>query len=353
MAKKTGEWWVLTADQAKQKYEDIKAQNLPFEVPIIDLSKFQDINNFCEAELTRLYKAIIVDGFLYVKNHGCDLEVAKRLRDITPTFYKASAYERKRVQRSRGLMENNGIAFENVIAKLKLDPSIKLDVAAIDCICRDYNIEMVKLNKKLLYWIEISLGLSPGKLLNRVVPYGEGFTCEALCYDNDAEGLGGHYDETVLTILMNDINTGGLSAQFNGVWHNIAPMKDIFIVNFGNMMEHLTAGVVTATWHAARNLQKEGEMRYSWPTFISPRQDLVLKTLPEFVWNKAAHIKKSEETHKEVWPEDNNTFAERMQDLANRDVKNNIGGTGGIWEFNFHRGRYNEALLAYNKSKTK
>ena len=94
-------------------------------------------------------------------------------------------------------------------------------------------------------------------------------------------------------------------------------------------------------------------MRYSWPTFISPREDLVLKTLPEFVWNKAAHIKKSEETHKEVWPEDNNTFAERMQDLENREVQNNIGGTGGIWEFNFHRGLYKEALRAYNKSKTK
>ena len=41
------------------------------------------------------------------------------------------------------------------------------------------------------------------------------------------------------------LNIVGLSARWKDEWHDVPPIKDAFVVNFGNIMEHFTSGVVT------------------------------------------------------------------------------------------------------------
>jgi isopenicillin N synthase-like dioxygenase len=90
----------------------------------------------------------------------------------------------------------------------------------------------------------------------------------ALCYERTPPkkwGVPGHYDNGFLTILMQD-DAGGLQAMSKDEWFSIPPVEDTFVVNFGNMLEHISYGVVTATWHNVRNTS--APLRWSWPTFF-------------------------------------------------------------------------------------
>jgi len=346
-------WWIRTPEQIQKKYQDTMNKNLPFEAPMIDLSKLRSWDDFCEDELAKLYKALVSDGFLYVKNHGVPKKVTKELRDITPTFYKSSKEEKRKISPDKeGLydlqpgrvIEHAGIAFKNTIPLLKLDPSIELNVKKIDAITRDYILAMEKLSSKLTYWFEIALGLEHGSLKNRMVQKETGFTSEALCYDNDPEGLQGHYDGNMVTILMNELDTGGLSARWKDVWHDVPPIKDAFVVNFGNMMEHITSGVITATYHQARNLRPSG--MHSWPTFVAPRDNVPLKPISQFHFNKEKYAKVlAANPDKETFPDQTDeTYSHFLQKLNDKEVRNDIGGKGGIWEFQIGPGCHAEAV---------
>ena len=52
-----------------------------------------------------------------------------------------------------------------------------------------------------------------------------------------------HFDDRFLTILMQD-DVGGLEVKHNGHWKPIKPIDQTFVVNFGNLFEHLTYGTV-------------------------------------------------------------------------------------------------------------
>lgn len=52
-----------------------------------------------------------------------------------------------------------------------------------------------------------------------------------------------HFDNGFITVLMQD-EAGGLEAMHKGEWFKIPPQKDTFVINFGNMLEHISYGVV-------------------------------------------------------------------------------------------------------------
>ena len=94
---------------------------------MIDLSKLRTSDDFCAEELAKLYKGLVSDGFLYVKNHGVPKKVTKALRDITPTFYKSSKEEKRKLNPDQEgmydlqpgrVIEHAGIAFINTIPLL-------------------------------------------------------------------------------------------------------------------------------------------------------------------------------------------------------------------------------------------
>ena len=63
--------------------------------------------------------------------------------------------------------------------------------------------------------------------------------------------------------------SGGLEAMSKDEWFSIPPIEDTFVVNFGNLLEFLTYGVIPATFHQVRNANVP--FRFSWPTFFGTR----------------------------------------------------------------------------------
>ncbi|KAJ9523573.1 hypothetical protein QJQ45_007254 [Haematococcus lacustris] len=84
-------------------------------------------------------------------------------------------------------------------------------------------------------------------------------------------GVGEHTDYGLLTLLFQD-TTGGLQVKNRAnVWVEAPPLPATFIVNLGDMLEVMTAGLYRSTPHRARNTS--GRPRLSFPFFFDPAWD--------------------------------------------------------------------------------
>jgi isopenicillin N synthase-like dioxygenase len=90
----------------------------------------------------------------------------------------------------------------------------------------------------------------------------------------DAIGSQPHTDSGAVTILAQD-NAGGLEAVNDlGQWTKVAPIKDSFVVNIGEMMKLWSDGRFSATPHRVINVS--GKDRISIPFFANPDFDEVI-----------------------------------------------------------------------------
>ncbi len=88
---------------------------------------------------------------------------------------------------------------------------------------------------------------------------------------------GAHVDSGLVTIL-GQCGVAGLQAQSaDGVWLDIPPTEDGYVINFGGLLARWTGGRVRATKH--RVLSSGGE-RFSIPFFFEPRPDTLIAPLP-------------------------------------------------------------------------
>lgn len=84
-------------------------------------------------------------------------------------------------------------------------------------------------------------------------------------------GVGEHTDYGLLTLLFQD-TAGGLQVKNRAnVWVEAPPLPATFIVNLGDMLEVMTAGLYRSTPHRARNTS--GRPRLSFPFFFDPAWD--------------------------------------------------------------------------------
>ena len=99
-----------------------------------------------------------------------------------------------------------------------------------------------------------------------------------------------------MTFLATD-GVNGLEVQSpNGDWVNVQAEKGEFIINFGEMLQMWTDGVVRATPHRVRGSDQE---RISVPLFFNPNYDTNVAPLGSTDHIKAGdHLKKRfEETY--------------------------------------------------------
>jgi isopenicillin N synthase-like dioxygenase len=86
-----------------------------------------------------------------------------------------------------------------------------------------------------------------------------------------------HVDSGFMTLLAQD-GVGGLQAQFpDGAWVDVPPAEGTLAVNFGNVLERWTGGLIRATVHRVLGT---GEERFSIPFFYEARVDAVIAPLP-------------------------------------------------------------------------
>jgi len=94
-----------------------------------------------------------------------------------------------------------------------------------------------------------------------------------------------HEDINLITLLLG-AEEAGLQAQHrNGQWIDINAPEGAIVVNAGDMLQRLTAGLIPSTTHRVLNPSAERAKfpRYSAPFFLHPNQDYLIDPLPDCV----------------------------------------------------------------------
>lgn len=107
----------------------------------------------------------------------------------------------------------------------------------------------------------------PAPLL-KIVRYPASGTDTDTGTDAQGQGVGGHKDAGVLTLLLPEPGTCGLQVEHHGRWIDADPLPGAFIVNIGELLEVATGGLLKATEH--RVLSPGGRERLSIPFFHAP-----------------------------------------------------------------------------------
>ena len=82
------------------------------------------------------------------------------------------------------------------------------------------------------------------------------------------EGVFAHHDESLLTLLLQDENSGLQVMDRDGQWIGVEPDPAAVVVNVGKMLKHWTGGRYNAALHQVIN--RSGRDRYSIPLFMHP-----------------------------------------------------------------------------------
>lgn len=92
-----------------------------------------------------------------------------------------------------------------------------------------------------------------------------------------------HEDINFITLLP-EATAGGLELlQHDGSWRPIHALEGQIVVDAGDMLQHLTNGMLKSTTHRVVNPDNSRERRFSMPFFVHPRPDADLTPLPACV----------------------------------------------------------------------
>lgn len=94
-----------------------------------------------------------------------------------------------------------------------------------------------------------------------------------------------HGDINVITLLLGAEEAGLQALHRSGKWLDVNPPKGALVINCGDMLSRLTAGVLPSTIHRVLNPKPERAKfpRYSTPFFLHFNQDVVIDPLPQCV----------------------------------------------------------------------
>ena len=133
---------------------------------------------------------------------------------------------------------------------------------------------------KLLTMLARPLGVDPDEFLSH---FNRPLTNMTLLHypqqANGAFGIHPHKDTDVLTILAGD-GIDGLMVKARGgnEWIRVEPPANALVVNIGDMMELWSGGYFVSTPH---KVESTGRERFSFPYFVVPRHDVVVRPLRE------------------------------------------------------------------------
>ncbi len=93
---------------------------------------------------------------------------------------------------------------------------------------------------------------------------------------------GAHEDINLITLLLGAEEAGLQALHRSGIWLDVNAPKGSIVVNCGDMLQRLTAGILPSTTHRVLNPAPERarHSRYSKPFFLHPNGDFVISALP-------------------------------------------------------------------------
>ena len=268
-------------------------------VPVIDIAPL--VNQQAErAEVAaQLYHACREYGFFYVRGHGVDSGLIKRLESVSQQFFAQDEALKQEIRMERGGRawrgyfpvggeltagqpdQKEGLYFgtelgsddPRVRAGLPLHgPNLFPDsVPELRKTVLEYMEALTQLGHVLMQGVSLSLGLEDTYFANHYttdpLTLFRIFHYPAVSHADEHWGVGEHTDYGLLTILKQD-EVGGLQIKSRGQWIDAPPVPGTFICNIGDMLERLTQGLYRSTPHRVRNTSQRS--RYSFPFFFDP-----------------------------------------------------------------------------------
>ena len=91
-----------------------------------------------------------------------------------------------------------------------------------------------------------------------------------------------HEDINVITLLLGAEEAGLQAKHRSGEWLDVNPPEGALVMNCGDMLQRLTAGVLPSTSHRVLNPSPERAKfpRYSYPFFLHFNNDMLIEALP-------------------------------------------------------------------------
>lgn len=92
-----------------------------------------------------------------------------------------------------------------------------------------------------------------------------------------------HEDINVITLLLGAEEAGLQAKHRSGKWLDVNPPEGALVINCGDMLQRLTAGMLPSTTHRVLNPSPERAKfpRYSYPFFLHFNNDMMIKALPD------------------------------------------------------------------------
>lgn len=278
------------------------------EIPLIDIAPLIDGSD-PQGVARKIGKVCEKVGFFYIRNHGVASDLVERIYRMTQQFFDLpiDAKDRLNVVNSgptlRGYIPMYGEnvdpantrdfkecfdygAQQDAVSPFFGPNQMPSELPEFVAVCEEYHSAMMKLARKLISGIALSLGL-PADYFEKLQR--KPITIQRLLHypsqngpvSQEEIGIGAHTDYGFLTILSQDA-VGGLQVRNRaGEWVSAPPVEDTFIVNIGDLVQTFTNDRYTSTVH--RVINTSGTERYSIPFFIDLDFDAVVEAVPTCV----------------------------------------------------------------------
>ncbi|KAG7098043.1 hypothetical protein E1B28_000018 [Marasmius oreades] len=274
-------------------------------IPVIDfsLSTSPETKPFF---LSQLQNALINVGFLYLSNSTVEGKVVDEVKRYLPKFFGLPQEEKDKIQmgNSPHYMGYNRLGAE--LTKGETDFREQFDFSTphvsrwkpgdpdfyniwgpsqypnerilpgFQNALETYLAQAWDLVKELIQLVAEALGL-PRDAFSRFFDSDDKMSClgKLVRYPpvtqdiKSSQGVGPHFDQGFLTILLQASDHPGLQAQnLSGEWIDIPPIAGTFVVNFGRGLEFVTDGIIRATCHRVISPPSTSNTpRYSVPFF--------------------------------------------------------------------------------------
>ncbi|MDD6055362.1 MAG: 2-oxoglutarate and iron-dependent oxygenase domain-containing protein [Helicobacteraceae bacterium] len=298
-------------------------------VPVIDLSKLNGDKATQEQFFKELRYAAHKIGFFYLVGHGVDLEVCKRLFELSREFFALPLEEKLKISidnsphfrgytqvggeytlGSQDFREEIDLGFEGYARDLSEPAYMRLhgpnqwlqSQGELREVFYKWQEQTTQMGLTLLKGFSLAL-YGRDDVFNvlfekdiyqhvKLIHY-PGIAEAGQEYSKEIQGVGAHKDDGFLTLLMID-KVGGLEVELESKeWIPVPYKEGAFVINIGEFLELATNGYLKATMHRVKSPLK-GQDRISIPMFLGAElnKEIPIFPLPESLAKEMRGIEK-------------------------------------------------------------